>query len=63
MDTQKPNPSASKPATGARAANSDEPEPTSEESVPSDGKDIEGEKMMEELGRKREDKAPGSAAA
>lgn len=29
----------------------DEPEPTAEESVPSDGKDREGEKMMEELGR------------
>jgi hypothetical protein len=29
----------------------DEPEPNAEESVPSDGKDREGEKMMEELGR------------
>ncbi|MET0542652.1 MAG: hypothetical protein ABWZ88_12935 [Variovorax sp.] len=31
----------------------DEPEITQEESVPSDGKDAKGEKMMEELGRER----------
>ena len=33
--------------------NNDEPEITQEESVPSDGKDEVGEKMMEDLGRQR----------
>ncbi|CAN5779144.1 hypothetical protein BH11PSE13_BH11PSE13_27730 [soil metagenome] len=32
---------------------SEEPEVTQEDSVPSDGKDKEGEKMMEDLGRER----------
>jgi hypothetical protein len=31
----------------------DEPEVTQEESIPSDGKDHEGEKLMEQLGRER----------
>ncbi len=31
-------------------AHNEEPEIVQEESVPSDGKDVEGEKMMEELG-------------
>ena len=31
----------------------DEPEITQEESIPSDGKDEVGEKMMEDLGRER----------
>lgn len=35
----------------------EEPEIVQEESVPSDGKDIEGEKMMEELGKHK----PGPA--
>jgi len=34
-------------------ASKEEPEITQEESIPSDGKDREGEKMMEELGRER----------
>jgi hypothetical protein len=38
------------------APSSDEPELSSEESVPSDGKDEVGEKMMEELGRERRQK-------
>ena len=32
----------------------EEPEPTAEEAVPTDGKDAEGEKMMEDLGRQRQ---------
>jgi hypothetical protein len=32
----------------------EEPAPTAEESVPTDGKDAEGEKMMEDLGRQRQ---------
>ncbi|MDB5826476.1 MAG: hypothetical protein JWQ73_696 [Variovorax sp.] len=32
---------------------SEEPEITQEDSVPSDGKDKKGEKMMEDLGRER----------
>lgn len=39
----------SKPAKPAARSN-EEPEITQEESVPSDGKDKKGEKMMEELG-------------
>jgi hypothetical protein len=31
----------------------DEPEITQEESIPSEGKDHEGEKLMEQLGRER----------
>ena len=34
---------------------SEEPEVTQEDSVPSDGKDKEGEKMMEDLGRERKE--------
>ncbi len=41
----RPNPSQDRP--------NDEPEITQEESVPSDGKDEVGEKMMENLGRER----------
>jgi hypothetical protein len=37
--------------TARQPAPNDEPEPTAEESVPLDGKDREGEKMMEDLGR------------
>jgi hypothetical protein len=42
-----PRPSRGKTET------SEEPEITQEESVPSDGKDHEGEKLMEQLGRER----------
>jgi len=46
----------------ARKVN-EEPEPTAEESVPLDGKDPVGEKMMEDLGRERRDSdAPGRPA-
>lgn len=38
----------------------DEPEVTQEESIPSDGKDEEGEKLMEDLGRERG--GPGTVA-
>lgn len=38
----------------------DEPEITQEESIPSDGKDKVGEKMMEDLGRERG--GPGTEA-
>lgn len=41
----RPSPSQDRP--------NDEPEITQEESVPSDGKDEVGEKMMEDLGRER----------
>jgi hypothetical protein len=42
----------------------DEPEITQEESIPSDGKDEKGEKMMEDLGRERgRDADPSSGAA
>jgi len=44
----------------ARATAHEEPEITQEESVPSDGRDIEGEEMMKQVvNRKLED--PGSA--
>lgn len=38
-------------APAAKPGANEEPELTQEESVPSDGKDEVGEKMMEELGR------------
>lgn len=44
------------PATKTKPGDPEEPEITQEESVPSDGKDELGEKMMEDLGR---DKAQG----
>ena len=37
----------------------DEPEITQEESVPSDGKDVEGEELMKEVGNKKLDQQPG----
>lgn len=37
----------------AKETTNEEPEIVQEESVPTDGKDREGEKMMEELGRQR----------
>jgi len=48
-DPKKTPPSPSPPDPGVR----EEPEITQEESVPSDGKDPVGEKMMDELGRER----------
>jgi hypothetical protein len=43
-----------KPVARPRSpSDSDEPELGAEEAVPSDGKDEEGEKMMEEMGRER----------
>lgn len=41
------------PHNQAHAPGDAEPEVTNEESIPSDGKDEVGEKMMEDLGRKR----------
>jgi hypothetical protein len=43
-----PPPSA--PPLRARAISNEEPTPTQEESVPTDGRDREGEAMMKELG-------------
>ncbi|AMM23691.1 hypothetical protein [Variovorax sp. PAMC 28711] len=43
------NPTTPAPSQDGRAQ--DEPDITREESVPSDGQDHDGEKMMEELGR------------
>src|SRR4051812_21175987 len=48
-----PRPSPGKPGTV------DEPEITQEEAVPSDGKDHEGEELMEQLGRERRQKGTG----
>jgi hypothetical protein len=61
MSTPKPK-SASQPASQAAPKHSphEEPEVTQEESVPTDGRDTEGEKLMEDVGnRKLHDK--GSA--
>ena len=40
-------------------AHQDEPEITQEESVPSDGKDVEGEEMMKKVRNKKLDEQPG----
>jgi hypothetical protein len=40
-----------RPASPHRSATNEEPEITNEESVPSDGKDPEGEDMIDELGK------------
>ena len=45
------NDSASKSAPKTKPGDNEEPEITQEDSVPSDGKDEVGEKMMEDLGR------------
>lgn len=43
-----------KPTPSRNTTNTpDEPEITQEEAIPSDGKDHEGEKLMEQLGRER----------
>ena len=39
------------------ASGNEEPELGSEESIPLDGKDVVGERMMEDLGRDRKEKA------
>ena len=44
-------PAKTSPATRTKPGDHEEPEITQEESVPSDGKDEVGEKMMEDLGR------------
>ena len=41
------------PGTRTKPGDNEEPEITQEESIPSDGKDEVGEKMMEELGREK----------
>lgn len=52
------------PKTPVTPPGNDEPEITQEESIPSDGKDEKGEKMMEDLGReRRRDAGPESGAA
>ncbi len=43
-------------------AGNEEPEIVQEESVPSDGKDLEGEKLMEEIGRTKADPQPEKPA-
>lgn len=43
---------APRPSRGNTDTN-EEPELTQEESIPSDGKDDEGEQLMEQLGRER----------
>ncbi|WP_326535229.1 hypothetical protein [Pseudorhodoferax sp.] len=55
-----PDPRPAKPQTSPQ----EEPELRQEESVPSDGKDTKGEKMMEELGRDKPGRplAPDPAA-
>jgi len=45
--------SNSTPGTRTKPGDNEEPEITQEESIPSDGKDEVGEKMMEELGREK----------
>ncbi|MDM0115312.1 hypothetical protein QTI66_24395 [Variovorax sp. J22R133] len=49
MQAPTSKPQAPSPGSGAK----EEPEITQEESIPSDGKDEEGEKMMEKLGQER----------
>jgi hypothetical protein len=44
---------ANTPSTRTKPGDHEEPEITQEESIPSDGKDEVGEKMMEELGREK----------
>ncbi len=39
------------PASPARPESKDEPEIAFEESIPSDGRDVVGEKMIEDLGK------------
>ena len=41
------------PGPKTKPGDAEEPEITQEESIPSDGKDEVGEKMMEELGREK----------
>ncbi len=56
-----------RPASPRRPASNEEPQITNEESVPSDGKDPEGVKMIDELGKsdagKKLDKVPPAAGA
>jgi|UPI0005717F05 hypothetical protein len=47
--------------TPTRPSTNEEPELASEESVPLDGKDEVGEKMMEDLGREKAQKAEDDA--
>ncbi|WP_225784375.1 hypothetical protein [Xenophilus sp. Marseille-Q4582] len=44
------------PVSASTPAPKEEPEPRFEPSIPLDGKDEEGERMMEELGRERRQK-------
>ncbi len=53
MTPQTPHPESS-----GRPGAKDEPEISFEESIPSDGKDPVGEKMIEELGHDRSKKEP-----
>lgn len=50
---------SSAPSNKTQPRDTDEPEITQEESVPSDGKDEVGEKMMEDLGRDKQEKGEG----
>ncbi|MGJ7511435.1 hypothetical protein [Variovorax sp. GT1P44] len=44
-----------------KPSSNEEPEITQEEAIPSDGKDEVGEKMMEDLGREKDEKAERDA--
>lgn len=62
-DDHRPDaPASSRPAARKHPGN-DEPEIGFEESVPSDGKDPLGEKMIEDLGRVRPEATPKGRAA
>ena len=56
------NDSTSKSAPKTKPGDNEEPEITQEDSVPSDGKDEVGEKMIEELGRDKGVEQPGHPA-
>ena len=47
------------PTQPNRPEHLDEPEITQEESVPTDGKDVEGEEMMKKVRNKKLDEQPG----
>ncbi|MGJ7486624.1 hypothetical protein ACSFA2_15285 [Variovorax sp. LT2P21] len=47
------------PATPSPPEHHDEPEITQEESVPTDGKDVEGEEMMKKVRNKKLAEQPG----
>ena len=53
-----PTPSSSESGGSSHGAH-EEPEITQEESVPTDGRDVEGEALMKDVGNKKLEQQPG----